>query len=131
MKIKIPTTIEEDIYLVRISAPVDYGEEDISNDFPGREGDVWKADIEIDTGKILNWPAGRVEKMFLTVKDGGSYALVSVSGHQVALRDGNYVPHGVVPGEYGDAIKLDIAVDGTITNWPRRPDVSEFFDEED
>lgn len=131
MKIKIPTTIEEDIYLVRISAPVDYGEEDISNDFPGREGDVWKADIEIDTGKILNWPAGRVEKMFLTVKDGGSYALVSVSGHQVALRDGNYVPHGVVPGEYGDAIKLDIAADGTITNWPRRPDVSEFFDEED
>ena len=35
--------------------------------------------------------------------------------------------HGVVPGEDGDYIILKIAADGTITNWPKKPDVSAFF----
>ena len=81
----------------------------------------------MDTGKIRNWPQGRSEKMYLTVKDCGSYALITASGREVAVRDQNYVPHGVVPGKYGDTIELEIAADGTITNWPRKPDVSDFF----
>lgn len=130
MKIKVPTVIEEDIKIVNIMAAVNYGEEEIPNDFPGRSGDIWKAEIEIETGKIRNWPAGRSEKMHLTVKDCGTYVLINAEGKAVARRDADYVPHGVVPGNYGDVIRLDIAEDGTVTNWPRRPDVKDFFPED-
>lgn len=127
MKIKVPTVVEVDIHLVRISASVNYGVEEIPKDFPGRTGDTWNAEVEIDTGKILNWPHGRTEKMYLTVRDCGSYALISSIGHEVAVVDRDYVPNGLVPGKYGDTIELEIAADGTITNWPRKPDVSDFF----
>lgn len=127
MKIQIPATIEEDVCLVRISAAVNYGEEEIPNDFPGRNGDMWNADIEIDTGKILNWPAGRCADMHLTVKDAGSYYLVSRDGRIVAAITDYYVPHGLIPGNYGDTIELTIGKDGVITNWPRQPNVSDFL----
>lgn len=127
MKVRIPILVEEEIELIRIAAPVRYDEEEIPNDFPGRSGDFWQADIEIDTGKIRNWPAGRAEEMHLTVKDAGSYKLVNVSGDEVAVIEENYVPHGIVPGSYGDTIELDISADGIVTNWPRRPDFSDFF----
>lgn len=126
MKFKIPNTIE-DIRLLSISAAVNYGEEEIPNDFPGREGDVWNAEIDLDSRKLLNWPAGRVEKIHLTVKDCGSYSLISNSGRVVLSLDQEYVPHGVVPGKYGDTIELDIAADGTVKNWPRIPDISAFI----
>lgn len=131
MKYTMPVPTEVELHLIRISAAVNYGEDEIPNDFPGRKGDLWKAEIELDTGKIRNWPAGRAEKMHLTVKDAGPYALVDVTGREVAVRDHNYVPHGVVPGSYGDTIELDIAADGRISNWPRHPDVSAFFESED
>ena len=41
----------------------------------------------------------------------------------------DYVPHGVVPGEYGDYVILKIDK-GRIVNWPAKPDVSEFFNQE-
>lgn len=127
MKTTITIAREVDIAHIRIEAEVRYGEEDIPNDFPGRTGDRWYANINIDTGKIEGWPPGRAEKMFMTVKDGGTYILVDRDGFVIGERRDDYVPHGVVPGNYGDTIELDIAADGTITNWPTKPDVSAFF----
>lgn len=124
--ILVPTEI--DLGHIRIEAAVNYGEEEIANDFPGRRGDLWAAAVDLDTGKIEGWPAGRAEKMHLTVKDCGTYFLFARDGNPVARLDNNYVPHGVVPGKYGDTIELDIAEDGTVKNWPRKPDVSAFFE---
>lgn len=128
MKIKIPKIIEEDIARLRIDAAVNYGDEEIPENFPGRRGDSWTAVIDIDTGKIEGWPQGRAEKMHLTVKDCGSYILFNRAGFVVAERLNNYVPHGVVPGKYGDVIELDIAEDGTVKNWTRNINLRGFFD---
>ena len=64
-------------------------------------------------------------------KDSGSYTLYSPSGEKIAFRD-DYVPNRLIPGEYGDGIDLDVDADGIIRNWPKRPDLSAFFtDDED
>jgi len=124
MKIKIPTTKEIEIQVILIEVPVNYGEEDIPNNFPMRFGNKWRATVEIDTGKILDWPPEETGefKMHMKVCDSGVYSLFDTEGKCVADRS-DYVPHGVVPGEYGDYIELNIK-DGAITNWPKNPDVS-------
>lgn len=126
MKAEVYVKQEVEITTVVIAVPIRYGEEDMSNDFPLRVGDIWKAAVDIDTGKIYGWPDGRAEKVFMKVTDGGNYDLLN-DGVRIASIDRDYVPHGVVPGEYGDYIDLDINESGVITNWPKYPDVSEFF----
>lgn len=124
MKVSIPTTI-------KISLPVNYGEEDIPNDFPLREGDTWKAEVAIDTGRILNWPPQTESKsMFMKVTDGGSYVLIDAAGKVIASIEEDYVPNGVVPGADGDYVDLEITPDGIISNWPKRPNLNAFFRKE-
>ena len=53
--------------------------------------------------------------------------VVSFNGVIVGSMEQEYVPHGVVPGEYGDYIHLNIDSDGTIANWPKKPNVKAFF----
>lgn len=130
MKIEIPTTRQEDAVAIYMVLPIRYGEEEIPNDFPFRIGDTWAATVEIDAGKIRNWPAGRTADIHLTVKDGGTYALLNPDGKVVAAIEGNYVPHRIVPGSFGDTVELSITGDGTITNWPKNPDASDFFPED-
>jgi hypothetical protein len=81
-KILIPTEVE--ITVIRIDVPVDYDDEEMPNDFPGRTDDRWKVDVEIDTGRILNWPAGRTHNLHLTVRDGGTYTLLDATGRLLA-----------------------------------------------
>lgn len=131
MKTTIKRPVEIEIATVKLKLPVRYEEEEIPNDFPFREGDLWEAEINVDTGKILNWPQGKPADMFLTVKDTGYYELFDPAGRSLAKIDDNYVPHGLIPGEYGDVVLFTIDATGTITNWPIRPDVSEFFPEDD
>ncbi len=130
MKAKVKTVQEVGIKSVVINVPVRYEEEDIPNDFPFRQGEIWSAEVNIDTGQIQGWPKGEAKDLYMKVCDGGSYNLIGDQGQTVATRQ-DYVPHGVVPGEYGDYIDLKINADGVITNWPKNPDVSAFFDNED
>lgn len=130
MKIKIPSTKEVDVTHLYMVLPVNYGEEEMPKDFPFRIGDTWAATIEIDTGIIRDWPAGKTADVFLTVKDSGSYHLINANGENVARINEYYVPHRMVPGSYGDTVELKIAGDGKITNWPINPDASDFFKEE-
>lgn len=128
MKALIPTTKEVEITHVLVTLPVRYGEEDIPNDFPLRQGKKWEAKIEIDTGKILGWPEGQAGEIeYMKVCDEGSYALLDAAGNVVLSIEQNYVPHGLIPGEYGDYVSLKINEQGIITNWPKRPDICEFL----
>ena len=115
------------IYMV---LPIRYEEEEIPNDFPFRIGETWAAAVDIDTGKIRDWPVGRTADIHLTVKDGGTYTLLNAEGKVVAAIEEDYVPHRIVPGSFGDTVELSIAGDGTITNWPKNPDASDFFPED-
>ena len=63
--------------------------------------------------------------------DQGVYSLIDDKGSVEAELDREYVPHGIVPGQYGDYISLKIhGGRGIITNWPKKPDISEFFPED-
>ena len=135
MKAIVKRPQEITITHIKIRLPVNYGEEDIPNDFPLRSGDVWEARVNIDTGKIENWPDDpRFRECSLDMKvcDGGTYVLYSYFGDywdEIAKQEQEYVPHGVIPGEYGDYVELHIK-NGVITNWPEKPDVRVFFGED-
>lgn len=127
MKATVMMPVEINVDHIIITVPVRYEEEDIPNDFPLRHGDVWSATVDMDTGKIDGWPSGKSGILSMKVCDEGTYELRSNRGERLAMLEGEYVPHGVVPGEYGDYIKLDINENGFITNWPDRPNVTVFF----
>ena len=149
MKVTIQVPKEIEVTHILIDVPVEYGEEDIPNDFPLRlkrpqthprlTADRWVADVNIDTGKIAGWPADAgPRELYMKVNDAGIYTLRTITkdGDSPSVigsvkREHEYVPHGVVPGEDGDYIILKIAADGTITNWPKKPDVSAFFGGDD
>jgi len=117
MKRVIAILKEVDIKKVRVSVAVRYDEEDIPNDFPMRSGNMWNATIDIETGKILDWPQGKSGNLHMKVCDEGSYYLLDENDEEVLSIEGDYVPNGLIPGTYGDYIDLKIDSTGTITNW--------------
>lgn len=130
MKITVLRPTEITITHIKLTLPVRYGEQDIPKDFPLRSGDVWQAMVNIDTGVIDNWPIGESGVLEMKVCDEGTYMLYTYFGDHwdaVAKIKQDYVPHGVVPGRYGDYVRLEIDASGCITNWPKKPDVSSFF----
>jgi len=130
MKLKVPTIVEKEATTLRIQIPDRYDGEDFGENFPFHAHEQWLADIDIATGKVLNWPADAgARKLHTKVCDEGTYTLFDAAGEFVAKIENNYVPHSIVPGDYGDYVVLDIAADGTITNWkkPNAEDVSDAF----
>lgn len=127
MKATVMKPVEIEIERVVVTLPVRYDDEDFPYDFPGRDGDDWRAAIMVGSGQILGWPEGKEAYMHMKVVDGGCYTLYAPNGERVGEIDRNYVPHGLIPGEYGDYVILDIGGDGVIKNWPENPSVDEFF----
>lgn len=115
---------------VDVVLPVRYDDEDMPTDFPMREGDIWKARIMVGSGQILEWPEGVEYRLYMKVTDGGSYTLVSAAGTVVASIDQNYVPHSMIPGDYGDYVEFDIGGDGVIKNWLENPSIEDFLFED-
>lgn len=128
MKALVKIETEINIKSVRLELHVRYGKEDMPDDFPLRQGDMWRATVNIDNGEIEGWPKGKSGSFFMKVCDEGSYYLLGEDGKQIAKREEDYVPHGVIPGKYGDYVEMKIDDNGIITNWPKPPDVSDFFD---
>lgn len=128
MKAKITT--EVDIKILRVDIPVRYGTEDIPADFPFRDGDNWRADVDIDSGVILEWPKGQKGYMHMKVCDEGSYFLLDSNKDVVLKIVQNYVPNNLIPGKWGDYVCLDIDSDGKITNWLENPTLEDFYTED-
>ena len=129
MKVKIPITkvVEVvDIKYITIEIAVRYEEEDIPMNAPMRDGDLWKASVDIDTGKIIDWPQGQTLDLYMKVCDEGTYRLFDADWTELACIDG-YVPNGIVPGRYGDYVGLKIDKLGVITNWPTKPTFDDFW----
>lgn len=102
---------------------------ELAEDTPKLTNGVLNLHVIIDTGEIINWPKGEDWSLdiFLKVTDTGIYQLLDPFGKKVGEIDQYYVPHGLIPGEYGDYVDLKIDDQGFITNWPKEPNVSEFF----
>jgi len=133
MKIEVFVKKEVNIKIVEIDIAVRYDEEDIPNNFPFRKGDLWSAKIEVDTGKIIDWPIGKNGDMFMKVCDEGTYRLIDEKGELVAEIENDYVPNGLIPPTdgHGDYVHLIIDKDGYVTNWYQKPSFEDFFPDND
>lgn len=124
--------IEKEVYIkfINVYLPVRYEEEDIPNDFPLRIGDMWNATIEIETGKIIDWPQGQTGDMHMKVVDEGFYELLDEDDNVVVSRKGDYVPNKLLPpyDGFGDYVHFKINEQGIITNWYKKPSLLDFED---
>ena len=46
---------EVELKYVKLQVAVRYEDEDMANDFPHREGDIWSPTIDLDSGQILDY----------------------------------------------------------------------------
>lgn len=144
---KATIKVKKGVYLefVLIDVPVRYDDEDIPYDFPLRykvadiqhehgtkyrnDHDRWVATINIDSGKILDWPIGKSGSVEMKVCDEGVYTLLDSDKRKVLEISYDYVPNKLIPERdgYGDYIKLCIDENGIITNWYKNPSIEEFI----
>lgn len=131
MKLTVLRPVEIEADAIRVNVPVRYGTEDIPADFPFRRpwqpedtgsvgssrDDRWDVTVRVDTGRIINWPAGRTGEVHMKVCDGGNYTLFDGSGDAVALIFEDYVPWCVPEG--ADYIGMTIGPDGTVAEWAK------------
>lgn len=97
---------------------------------PCRIGENWKLEIDIETGKIINWKQGVAANVHYKVCDSGEYSLLNNEGKTIVWFEG-YVPKCMCPKDkgYGDYIIMDIDTDGQIKNWKFTAKDAEYFAE--
>lgn len=84
----------------------------------------WQPIIELETGRILNWPKGTTASVHYKVCDDGTYTILDESMQEIKKSD-SYVPDIMCPAEsgYGDYIIMDIDEDGVIADWECNEDL--------
>jgi len=126
-KITITKTVEEDVKFLRVSAGVRYWEDgsvngeaddDDNPKMPFATDNYWSPVIDLEAGKIIDWPDGVTASVHYKVCDDGTYALLDADKNVVVMHDG-YVPAMLCPKDrgYGDYIIMDIGPDGLIDSW--------------
>jgi hypothetical protein len=88
-------------------------------------GGNWCPTIDLDTGKIENWPEGTTARVHYKCCDDGDYELLDADRNVVKAIEG-YVPKIMCPeeGGFGDYVIMEISADGTIAKW--KADLKEF-----
>lgn len=113
LEVRLPKKINA--IAIKCAMAVRYEEEDIPNDFPLRQGDAWVGIVDIATGVIRDWPAGKSGRMHMKICDEGTYSLLGENDNVLASYEG-YVPD-CIPGSYGDYVEFNIDENGKIENW--------------
>ena len=133
MKVKIKVEKEVDLKLLIVKAGVRYWEDSEVNgeNIPCKIGELWCPQIEIETGKILNWEQGKKAEIHYKVADCLGYEIQAENGEVVLSAEDGYVPDTLCPkgNGYGDYIIMDIDENGQIVNW--KFDFSDFEGSED
>ena len=95
------------------------GREDTDGKMPLRHGDNWRFTIDVDDGRIVDWPRGNTAKVFYKVCDAGVYTIQDDEFKVIMRRENSYVPSSLCIGEngYGDYMGLEINEDGFIQGW--------------
>jgi len=87
--------------------------------------------IDLSTHKVIDWKNEYGSKsIFEKVVDTGIYILLDENKQEIYRIEG-YVPNEFLPEKdgYGDYLTLNIAQDGTVTNWYDEPDFQEFIEQ--
>lgn len=97
------------------------GEQDTEDGtrIPLKVGSLWKPIIELETGRVLEWPQGTMADIHYKVCDQGEYWIEDADGERLKWK-GSYVPSDLlcVGGNgYGDYIILKISAAGIIEGW--------------
>lgn len=121
---------EVELKYVKLQVAVRYEDEDMANDFPHREGDIWSPTIDLDSGQILDWEKGVIEDLYMKICDEGCYYLLDENKNIVLSIVQYYVPNKLLPGAYGDYIDFNINENGVITNWYSNPSIEDFIFED-
>ncbi len=127
--VKRPVTIE--VTYVEMLLPTDCDdleENPALNDLLVDDTENMFLSVEIDTGKILGCVADC--DIMLKVRDSGTYRLFDSKNNMVAEIVEDYVPNGLIPGDYGDYVDLCIR-NGRVENWPGCPDLCAFFGDDE
>lgn len=127
MKVEVYKLTEVEIHSVRIEVEL---HDDVSENLPNHLfNDDGELDllIEVDTGKVVSWRGSEPVNIHDKVRDNGVYTLFDSGGLEVANIYNGSVPNDLIPGDYGDYINLEINADGIVTNWPKSPNVLQFF----
>ena len=92
---------------------------------PFAVNETWCPLIDLEAGRIVDWPQGTTASVHYKVCDDGSYSLLDADKAELLTIDG-YVPRIMSPKEngYGDYVIMDIDADGKIANW--RSDLTGF-----
>lgn len=126
MQIKITKDVE--VKTLQVKAGVRYWEDSKVNGtfdsesgerVPCKAGELWCPEIEIYTGKIINWQQGVWAKIHYKVTDCCGWELKDENGEIVLSAKDGYVPNTLCPkgGGYGDYIIMDIDENGVIKDW--------------
>ena len=127
-KITYKATKEIEISHVCMRLPYDDDDELQTDLLPDAEDGILNLTIEVATGKVCDWkPEAGAMNIWLKPRDSGVYKLFAPDGSLLAEVDEDYVPNGMIPGDYGDYVDLQINADGIVTNWPK-PDQISFDD---
>ena len=117
------------IATITVAIPV-ANDEEIALDAPMRDGDYWRASIDVASKSIKDWPVGTYLSISAWVGDSGSYQLLNDKNEIIAEIIENYVPIHLFAGSYADCLELYIDEYGTITNWLKDANFSDFQPEE-
>ena len=128
MKITITRPVDVDVKYLFASMNVRYWEDATVNGIeetnenptiPLRNGGTWDIMIDIEQGRIMNWPVGVTASTHYKVCDEGTYTLTSYDMEGVVIRKEGYVPSMLCPKEngYGDYVIMDIDENGYIDKW--------------
>lgn len=96
------------------------GKPDDAGNIPLRKGDGWCPVIELETGRILNWPEGTEADIHYKVCDAGEYWLLDEDKKRIAKWRDYYVPNDILcvgDNGYGDYIIFKVGGDGKIIDW--------------
>lgn len=86
---------------------------------PCRDGGDWKPVINIENGRVEDWPDGTEASVHYKVCDDGEYWLLDANKNRIAKYRSDYVPDLLSPMDqsFGDYIIMNIGSDGIIDGW--------------
>jgi hypothetical protein len=120
MKITLKIEKEVEVKILSVRAEVRYWEDgSLGEQMPCKKEDLWCPEIEIETGKILNWEQGKKADVHYKVCDCCGWDLINENREIVFSVENEYVPNSLSPKEngYGDYIIMDIDENGIIKDW--------------
>jgi hypothetical protein len=94
---------------------------------PFKNGDLWQPVIDLQEGKIVDWPEGTTADIHYKVCDQGEYWLLNEQKQRIAKWSGYYVPDAFLcqgGSGYGDYIIMNVNADGSIKSY-EKPEIVE------